>query len=175
MGKTSIIQGLQKRGYAVVYEAAADVIAQAQAAGNPEPWKEVDFDLRISDCIYQRQLDSLNNSASLVFFDRGPVDPLSYACYYDYSIHPTILSRVEEILEKPFYEATVFLIAPLIEELYENSVIRYENRETSERLGEYLARAYASLGFSVVKVPFGSIEERVQWILDYVQADKKTA
>ena len=69
----------------------------------------------------------------------------------------------------------MFLIAPLIEELYENSVIPYENRETSERLGEYLARAYASLGFSVVKVPFGSIEERVQWILDYVQADKKTA
>lgn len=173
VGKTSIIHGLSTLGYTVVPEAATEVIAEEQAQGNSEPWKNPDFDLKISDRIYQRQQESSQSGASIVFFDRGPIDPLSYACYYNYSIHPTIISRVEEILEKPFYETTVFLIAPLIEELYENSVIRYEDRATSEKLGDYLAQAYKVLGFSVVKVPFGTIPQRVQWIVRYIETLEK--
>ena len=37
-GKTAIIRELARRGYAVVDEAATDVIAREHASGNAEPW-----------------------------------------------------------------------------------------------------------------------------------------
>ncbi|MBM3886870.1 hypothetical protein FJ364_02965, partial [Candidatus Dependentiae bacterium] len=121
--------------------------------------------------IHERQIEAMSNSAAYVFFDRGPVDPLSYATYYNFSVHRKIIERVEEILDNSFYQTTVFLIAPLIEDLYENSTIRYEDRETSEKLGNHLATCYRALGFEVLEVPFGTVEARARWILDYIKDD----
>lgn len=42
-GKTSILRSLRQRGWAVVEEAATEVIAREQAAGFDEPWQSSDF------------------------------------------------------------------------------------------------------------------------------------
>ena len=42
-GKTSILRALENLGYAVVEEAATDVIAAHQAQGNREPWGDPPF------------------------------------------------------------------------------------------------------------------------------------
>jgi predicted ATPase len=42
-GKTAIIRQLELDGFSVVEEAAADIIALAQAQGIAEPWKHASF------------------------------------------------------------------------------------------------------------------------------------
>ena len=42
-GKTAVLRLLEANGYAVVEEAAADVIALANALGREEPWHDHDF------------------------------------------------------------------------------------------------------------------------------------
>jgi predicted ATPase len=173
VGKTLIINRLKDLGHDIVREAATDIKEEIVAGGRLEHWTDPELDWKISKCIHERQRESIKSIASLVFFDRGPIDPLAYAVYWNPTDTPhfDIIKHVKEILEEPFYETTVFLIAPLIEELYVNHSARHESREASEKLGEYLAQVYKALGFKIEKVPFGSVEDRAQWILDSVVFD----
>lgn len=47
-GKTALVRRLQEQGWAVVDEAATDVIAREQAQGNAEPWNDGDFVTKIA-------------------------------------------------------------------------------------------------------------------------------
>jgi predicted ATPase len=47
-GKTSILRALAVMGYAVVPEAATDVIVAEHAAGNAEPWRDPLFTEKIA-------------------------------------------------------------------------------------------------------------------------------
>ena len=42
-GKTTILDVLRERGYAVVEEAATDVITREHARGRDEPWRDESF------------------------------------------------------------------------------------------------------------------------------------
>ncbi len=42
-GKTTIIHALEAQGFAVIPEAATDIIAKEQLKGTLEPWKHPDF------------------------------------------------------------------------------------------------------------------------------------
>jgi predicted ATPase len=55
-GKTSILQALKNHGYAVVEEAATDIIALEQRQGNHEPWMRPDFIDNIVRLQQQRQI-----------------------------------------------------------------------------------------------------------------------
>ena len=57
-GKTSILHELKRQGYAVVEEAATDVIAREQGLGNSEPWLQADFIESIVRVQKQRQLEA---------------------------------------------------------------------------------------------------------------------
>jgi predicted ATPase len=66
-GKTVLLRALERVGYAVVEEAATDVIALAQAEGVAEPWTDPGF----IDAIVtlQRRRETLA-VGEIVFFDR---------------------------------------------------------------------------------------------------------
>lgn len=172
VGKTSIIECLQKKGFMIVREAVTDLIQELQAQGIAQPWLDKNFDLSISDRIHQRQAEAAATQAPVVFFDRGPVDPLAYSLYYNYPVHNTIKERVEDVLKTGFYDTTVFLVAPLREEFYQNSQVRYESRDVAEKLGDHLADCYKALGYKVERVPFGTVEERSSWILNFLKLDQ---
>ena len=57
-GKTSILHELKRQCYAVVEEAATDVIAREQGLGNSEPWLQADFIESIVRVQKQRQLEA---------------------------------------------------------------------------------------------------------------------
>src|SRR5690349_11612724 len=58
-GKTSILHELGSRGYAVIEEAATDVIAIEHKSGNAEPWMQADFIDKIVRLQKQRQLEAV--------------------------------------------------------------------------------------------------------------------
>jgi predicted ATPase len=75
-GKTSLLRSLRERGWAVVEEAATEVIAREQAAGFDEPWQSSDFVNKIVTLQRERSNSALRLSrrASLRSLDSRRMD-----------------------------------------------------------------------------------------------------
>lgn len=96
-GKTSILKGLQDRGYEVVEEAATDVIAREQALGVEEPWREADFVDKIVALQRQRQLAPVPANVRVQVFDRSPLCTLALALYLGEPVSPRLAREVTRV------------------------------------------------------------------------------
>jgi len=77
-GKSSILKELEYvYGERIIPEAAEDVIKYLQARGDPEPWKNSDFQDKILRLQIQRERQ-VENLEGRVFIDRGILDGLAY-------------------------------------------------------------------------------------------------
>ncbi|MGH3405212.1 MAG: AAA family ATPase, partial [Streptosporangiaceae bacterium] len=86
-GKTSILTALRDQGYAVVPEAATDVIAAEQARGIDEPWTRPEFADRIVELQRTRQLLAVGDPQ---IYDRSPLCTLALARYLGQPVTPLL-------------------------------------------------------------------------------------
>lgn len=161
-GKTSLLEELKKRGHAVKAEAATDYIRQRIEAGVKEPWLEPDFQLNISLLHASREEEALNEKKEVVFFDRGPVDSLSYCLLLKKPCEKGIVDLVEKGLSCGAYHPMIFVTQEL--GIFQNTEVRHEDQDEARRLAERFVKDYASLGFEIVFVPSMSIAERADFI-----------
>lgn len=162
-GKTSVLNELAKRGYAIITEAATTVIAQELEKGEKTPWSEPWFEVRVAEIMAQRQDALERTGAPIAFFDRGPVDPISYIFWYRKPINQQAIAALNSLLLNDKISPTVFVFEDL--GVCENTVIRHETVKEMRQLEDRLIRDYESLGFTVIRVPRASIKERADFIL----------
>lgn len=112
-GKTSVLTALSELGYAVVPEAATDVIACAQRQGQDEPWREARFISRITTVQHSRQVRPVPPGTPVQFYDRSPVCTLALARYLGHDVPGTLTDEIERIVRERVYEPTVFFIRPI--------------------------------------------------------------
>ncbi|MEV0429496.1 AAA family ATPase [Micromonospora sp. NPDC050495] len=108
-GKTAVLRQLEIDGYAVVEEAATDVIALQQALGRPEPWREPGFVDRVLDLQRKRQQATAQPSG-VVFFDRSPVCMLALCRHLDLPAPRHLLDEIERLVAERWYERPVFFV-----------------------------------------------------------------
>src|SRR4051794_13594597 len=155
-GKTSILDALEQRGWAVVQEAATDVIARLQGAGVAEPWTDPSFCDRI--VALQRERQERPVEAPVQVFDRSPLCTLALARYLGHPVTPRLASEVERVVAEGVYERQVILVRPL------GFIVPTEARRIS--YAESLAfekaheQAYAEYGFDMVELPAGELRDR---------------
>lgn len=168
-GKTSVIQALKQKGYSVVPEAATDLIIDAQKSGVMEPWAEPAFIELITLHQKQRQLGAMGK---LQFHDRSPLCTYALGCFLS-RFHdgdftpPTLLKEIDRCLKKGIYQDKVFFFEKL--GFIENTDVRKISYEEALIFEEIHFRVYDNIGFDIVIVPKGSIEERCQFILRHTQ------
>jgi predicted ATPase len=104
-GKTALLRRLEIDGYAVVEEAATDVIALRQAYGIDEPWRDPVFLDRIVDLQRRRQL-AVDRDVAL--FDRSPVCTLALSRHLGISASTGL--RAERIHETTYLELGFTLV-----------------------------------------------------------------
>ena len=109
-GKTSIIHALKRQGYAVVEEAATDIIALEQRQGNPEPWRQPDFIDKIVRLQHQRQITIATNPYELQFYDRSPICTYALSRHLGYPTSPDLLEELERMEREHIYQRPVFFI-----------------------------------------------------------------
>lgn len=168
VGKTTIIDELEKRGELVIHEAAADWIAGRMNEGVHEFWKEDRLGYHILMLQLEREKKFLD-IAGRVFIDRGIFDNHAYAMHYSLAGTKT-LSLINEALEgidlNHRYSA-VFYILPYSDDFVPtNTEIR---RDTMKEVGELQAALYAiySRHRNFIIVPGNmSPEKRADYILD---------
>lgn len=160
-GKSSVVNELIKRGYVCHDEIARQVIKENQGKNNNLlPWVDM---LAFSDEVYARMkklVESLNTK-QLCFLDRSMVDLIGYMNFANQEAP----ERYAQGAKKAGYANSVFYM-PFWEDIFANDEQRLESTEEAMRIDESLREAYINLGFELVEVPKGTIEERVDYILE---------
>jgi predicted ATPase len=157
-GKTSILRALQDQGYAVVAEAATDVIAAEQAAGTTEPWNDPGFTGRIAELQRRRQQEPVHPGAPAQVYDRSPVCTLALARYLGHPVTPALSGEIDRILRDRVYQHQVLFVRPIgFCEPTAARRISYTDSLAFERVHE---TEYARLGFEIIEIPAGPLAQR---------------
>jgi predicted ATPase len=165
-GKTAVLRQLEIIGYAVVEEAATDVIALSNAIGNEEPWRDHDFVDKIIALQRQRQHSAAVARNTTVFFDRSPVCTLALSRYLDVPASPLLAGEVSRVVSERTYEPTVFFIRN--QGFVTATAARRISFEDSLVFEQVHEQTYRDLGFEVVDVPAGPLADRVALILQAI-------
>src|SRR5713101_6019025 len=163
-GKTSIIQELKRKGYAVVEEAATDVIALEQVNGDPEPWMQPDFIDKIVCLQKQRQIETSTYPCELQFYDRSPVCTYALSRYLGYPPSACLLEEMERIERENIYQRQVFFIENL--GFCTPTEARKISFEESLMFEKIHVEVYHSFGYDLIKITPHSLSERVHSITD---------
>jgi predicted ATPase len=163
-GKTSILVALKSQGYAVVEEAATDIIALEQRRGNLEPWRQPDFIDNIVRLQRQRQIIASTDTAALQFYDRSSLCTYALSRYLGYLPSPPLLDELERLEREHVYQRQVFFIDHLgFTTPTEARRISFAEAIRFERIHE---ETYAAFGYDCLHIAPTSIAERVRDILD---------
>ena len=161
-GKTSVISELLSQGYFCFEEVSREIIKEAQQKGIDQLFLEdpLLFSKLLLEGREQQFLNAEKSNANLVFFDRGIPDVFAYLNYSN-TEYP------EEFLEKSkkYQYDCIFHFSPW-ETIHETDNERYESFEETLTIDSFLQEAYLSLGYKLTTVPFGSIKERTDFILN---------
>jgi predicted ATPase len=161
-GKTAILRLLERAGYAVVEEAATDVIALEQALGRPRPEQWPGFLPAITALQRQRQERLAPTGCATVLFDRSPVCTLALARFLGQPVPSALAAELDRIAADGLYEREVFFIrnqgfvAPTAARR-----ISLEDSLAFERVHE---QAYCERGFRLIEVPAGPLAQRASLI-----------
>lgn len=169
VGKTTLIRALEKKGFGVVDEAAADLIREDLKNHIEAPWSLPDFNDRVARLQVQRQKESNRFQSPQIFFDRCPVDVLSYVLMYQFEPSEETIGIVQKILDENYYNKRVFLIENLGSCF--QTEIRTETLDRAIQIEKMLERNYQALGFEIVRIPACSVEERIQKIINAIEAN----
>jgi predicted ATPase len=170
-GKTSVLGVLQARGFAVVAEAATDVISERQGHGIAEPWQQDDF----IDRIVALQRDRLGPAAAgaagaraAEVHDRSVICTLALARFLGRPVTRLLAAEVARVVSAGAYERAVFLVRP-IGFIVPTAArrISYPDSLNFERLHE---AAYREHGFEIIEVAAAPVAGRAAVIADEITA-----
>ncbi|WP_114903397.1 AAA family ATPase [Kordia sp. SMS9] len=161
-GKSTLITDLEAKGHVCFHEISREVTAAAQKRGIEQLF--LTQPLLFSELLLKGRIEQFKDAEPLntpyAFYDRGIPD---VAAYMDYTG-----DSYPEMFHNACYEYTydiVFMLAPW-EEIYEQDNERYESYEEAQKIQQYLTTAYEKHGYHLIDVPFGTVSERVTFILN---------
>ncbi len=161
-GKTTIIDALIEQGYACFPEISREITLEAKKQGIEQIFLEKPLlfsELLLEGRKKQHRLAS-NDQSEIVFLDRGIPDILAYMHYIGDS-YPAFFDQAS----KEHGYSKVFVLPPW-EEIYESDEARYENFEQAKLIFDHLKETYLNYGYELIEVPRGTVEERVNYILN---------
>jgi predicted ATPase len=159
-GKTSLLEALAVRGYAVVPEVARGIIADRKARGlTPRP-SPIEFAMAIMDRDID-QYESTRAAAGLVFFDRSLLDSLGMLSQLGRLADPD----KRRFLEQYPYHSTAFMLPPW-REIYRTDAERDQSYEEAVGVYHSLRQWYVGCGYNPIDVPPGTIDERCDFVLE---------
>ena len=164
-GKTTIIDNLLSKGYCCYPEVSREIIMEAQKQGIEQLFLEKP--LLFSELLLEGRKKQFHNAHkephNVVFLDRGIPDVLAYMHYIGDS-YPAFF---DEACKEHKY-SKIFVLPPW-EEIYISDDERYENYEQAKLIYGHLVETYQKYGYNLIEVPKGTIENRVNYILDVLK------
>lgn len=162
-GKTSIIRRLEELGHLVCHENSREVINEQLAIGGTIlPWLDVD---KFTDVIVEKRIEAHEKFGidKPVFFDRGIPDTLAFMYRQDLPV-----KELHERVARQYQYNHIVFVTPPWYSIFKNDNERRETFAESSIIHTYITKTYADLGYKLIDVPPGDIDERVKFVLDTV-------
>jgi predicted ATPase len=160
-GKSTLFQHLRSLGLQGIDEPARQILAeQRRIAGNGIPEKDARLfvDLMLSRMI--GEYGRMEITTAPVFFDRGVPDMLAYASIFGFDYPPgQIAARAYRYNRRVFF-------APSWEEIYATDEERTMSFAAASQFGDELRIIYQQFDYVLVDLPYVSVQERAEFILD---------
>jgi len=160
-GKTTVLEELRRLGHAVVGEAATEVIARAQAAGEAEPWRGDGF----VDAVVglQREWEAAAHGGEVWFFDRSPVCTLALSRFLGRPTSRALRVEIDRIQQAETYQRAVFFLANL--GFVEPTAARRISFEEALKFEQVHRETYLELEYLLCDVGIAPPGERAEMIL----------
>lgn len=163
-GKSSIIQKLEKHDFCCFPEISREVILEARQQGYDQLFLQKP--LLFSELVLKGRLHQFQKASTiskkLLFFDRGIHDVLAYLEYANTN-YP---KKMHLVCQQNLYDL-VFILPPW-KEIYTRDNERYESFEEASKIHQHIEKTYKSFQYKPILVPTGTIETRVQFILNNI-------
>lgn len=157
-GKTTLINELKDRGYAVLPESARTVIAAGLAQGKQIAEIVADpLALQHRILPHQQELESQADKEKVLFIDRGIPDNIAYYRKFGLELDDVIKNASAAVQYRK-----VFLL-DMID--FVTDAERYETPEEARALHEGIRLAYQELGFEIIDVPVIPVTKRADFVL----------
>ena len=164
-GKSTVLKELISRGHSCMAEISREVILAAQKKGIDQLF--LTEPLLFSDLLLEGRekqfTDADKQTNALVFFDRGIPDVHTYLNFLN-TEYPSYF--IEKSMQ---YRYDKVFILPPWKEIYTPDNERYESFEQAVKIYQHLKIAYREVGYTLSIVPFGSVKERTDFILDSLE------
>lgn len=170
-GKTSIINALKKKGFYCFDEIIRSLTLEAKKevnesshVSNPIAFAKdpMDFNKRLLNGRIDQFKESNSLSNEIIFFDRGIPDVLAYMDYFNQEYDDLFTNAC-----KTHNYSTLFLLPPW-KAIYKTDNERFETFEEVENIHKHLVETYKYFGYNIIEVPFGSVEERTNYIINSI-------
>jgi len=165
-GKSSVLNELIFRGYFCMPEISREVTLMAKKKGIDQLFltEPLLFSNLLLEGREKQFIEAHKNESDLVFFDRGIPDVHAYLNFLktDYPEH--FVEKSNQYLYQ-----NIFMLPPW-KEIYTSDNERYESFEEAVEIHHYLKKAYQEIGYTIITVPFGTIKERTNFILDSLKS-----
>jgi predicted ATPase len=161
-GKTTLLRALADAGHDVRYETSERLLREgieggasaAELRGDPTRWQQEilgqDFAL----------FDGLQTDQT-VFTDTSFIEDRVFAARAGVEFGPTTTAW----LRRRRY-GNVYFLEPL--ESYEQTEVRMESQAAAAAIGAQVLAAYEEFGYEPIRVPMGSVEQRIGFILSHL-------
>ncbi len=161
-GKSTLINELIGRGYTCLEEISRQITLEAKKDGIDQLFltNPLLFSKLLLKGRQQQFLNAEKRSSEVVFFDRGLPDVLAYMDY----IGDTYPQSFIDTCKGSTYDI-VFILKPW-EAIYKSDNERYENFEQALNIHEHLLNTYKGFNYNLIDVPFDTVENRTDFILN---------
>ena len=166
-GKTSVLNELNNLEYECFSEVSRDVILEAKKKGIDQLFlsKPLLFSELILKEREQQYINAMKSKSEIIFFDRGIPDIHAYLDYIKAEYPPIFKEK-----SKQYTYDKIFYFSPW-KKIHETDNERYESFEKTSEIDIYLRKAYLELEHTLINVPFGSLKERTDFIINSLSCD----
>ncbi|MGJ8666228.1 MAG: AAA family ATPase [Patiriisocius sp.] len=161
-GKTVVIEHLEALGQTCMPEISRSVINEARKNGINQLFltDPLLFSQKLLEGRLAQFKEGENYKGPHLFYDRGMPDVTAYMDF--------IGSHYTFDFEKPCFDHKydIVFLMPAWEKIYITDNERYETFEQAQLIQNHLHDGYKKYGYEVIEVPFDTIENRAQFILN---------
>ncbi|AIO40580.1 AAA domain protein [Burkholderia cenocepacia] len=161
-GKSSLVDALERGGFARSHEAGRGLIRDQMAIDGPAlPWRDRAAFAELMLNWEMRSYHLARAARGPVFFDRGVPDVIGYLRLTGLPVP----AHAEAAARRFRYHRRVF-IAPPWPEIYAQDTERRQDFAEAVRTYEAMVDCYTAYGYRLIELPRASVKARVRFVTD---------
>ncbi len=167
-GKSVVINELIQRDYVCMPEISREVTLNARKSGIEQLFlnEPMLFSKMLLEGRKEQYLEAERTGAAIVFFDRGLPDVNAYLDHFNLVYDDYFHRMVED------YTYHKIFIMPPWPDIYQMDTERYEDFDQAREIFRSIEKIYRRLGYDLISVPKGTVEERVDFILKQISHEE---